>query len=371
MASKKKERTSLSLTAITRHAYNGDRSKVAICNSTNDILVYSVEGTESVDWKLLETLKAHDMTVLGVDWAPKADSLVTSSEDRTTFVWTQKNGSYEPTMCVLTSNNCVYAPLATRWSPAEKKFAVGTGSGETHVCYYYESDDYWISKGAKGHKSSVTCVAWMPGQADLVMATGSTDHKLKIMSAYIKPCDGKIDNPGKPGTVLGEFTLGGWVHCVNFSQNGDWLCAVTHDSSITFVDTSGDEYDTVQTLRLKLLPFNSCVFVDDDKLIAAGHDNYPVMFTVAGGKWKLAGKWLGDGKKDAGEKKSTMGSRAMAMFQDQATFGQAKGKEAAKTKHTSAITDVQCIKYGKTFSFSTSGLDGQLNIWKSADMTEA
>ena len=41
------------------------------------------------------------------------------------------------------------------------------------------------------------------------------------------------------------------------------------------------------------------------------------------------------------------------------------GSKATKTKHQSAIMSIQRIK---SDTFSTSGADGQLNIWKLADM---
>ncbi|KAJ9473390.1 Actin-related protein 2/3 complex subunit 1 [Diplonema papillatum] len=371
MSLKKKDATrSLTMMSIKCHAYNKDRSLVAVSNSSPDVLIYEVIGTDCSSWKLVDTLKSHDMTVLGIDWGVNTDRILSCSEDRTAYVWEkQKDGTWKPHLVVL-GPGCTFAGLTCKWGEKEEKFVVATGSGSSYICYYEESNDWWLSKGAKGHTSSVTCVAWMPGCDDLILATGSTDSKLKIISAYVKPADGKVDNPGKQGTVLGEHNMGGWVTGIDFSADGDWLAVVAHDSSISFVDTSEGEYDKIETMRLKLLPFTSVCFVNDTTCIAGGYSFYPVCFQVEDGKWSLVGKWVEGGKQDE-EKKTSTASKAMAMFQEQAKFGESQQKKVALTKHTGTITQVRVIKYGKAYSFSTCGADGQVNIWKAADMVAA
>ena len=154
------------------------------------------------------------MNVLSIDWGPKKDRIVSCSEDRTAYVWEKKDGKWDQALVVL-GPNCTYGGLDVKWSPSEEKFVVGTGSSQAHVCYYDSGNDWWLSKGAKGHTSSCITSAWMPG-GDLVMATGSTDSRVIITSGYIRTVDGKCPNPGKVGTKLGTVQLGGWVHCVTF-----------------------------------------------------------------------------------------------------------------------------------------------------------
>ena len=155
------------------------------------------------------------MKVLSLDWGKGKNRIVSCSEDRTAYVWEEKKGKWEPELVVL-GPACTYAGLSVEWSENEDKFVVGTGSSQTHVCYHDEANNWWTSKAAKGHTSSVTSVAWMPGAEDMILATGSTDCKINLMSGYVKSVDGKMANPGKVGTLLTTHRLGGWVHHVTF-----------------------------------------------------------------------------------------------------------------------------------------------------------
>ena len=142
---------------ISCHAWNGARTKVAICPYTNEVHVY--EADES-GYKLLATLKEHEQLVSGIDWSPKKDFIVTCAHDRNAYVWEQskEEGKWEPQMTILPSN-FNRAALCVQWSPKENKFALGGGSKAVAVCYYQEENNWWISKLIrKKHNSSVTCV---------------------------------------------------------------------------------------------------------------------------------------------------------------------------------------------------------------------
>eukprot|EP01061_Rhynchopus_euleeides_P004487 TRINITY_DN13738_c0_g1_i1.p1 TRINITY_DN13738_c0_g1~~TRINITY_DN13738_c0_g1_i1.p1 ORF type:complete len:325 (+),score=104.93 TRINITY_DN13738_c0_g1_i1:26-1000(+) len=310
----------------------------------------------------------HDMTVLSVDWGHKTNRIVSCSEDRTAYVWTKKKGKWEPELVVL-GPACTYAGLCCKWCESEDKFVVGTGSSQTHVCYHDDDNNWWMSKAAKGHTSSVTAVAWMPQADSLILATGSTDCKLNLMSGYVKPVDGKVANPGKVGTLMATKRLGGWVHSIAFTPDAEWLAAVSHDSCITFLETSGTEYDNMQTLPYKGLPFLSVAFVSNDTCIAVGHEFAPQCYKLADGNWAHKGTWIEEKKEAA--KKDSMGSRAMAMFQDQAKFGEGNVKKTAKTKHNSTVAQIQVLKSGSSFSFSTCGFDGAVHIFTAGEMVPA
>jgi len=61
--------------------------------------------------------------------------------------------------------------------------------------------------------------------------------------------------------------LGGWVHSVNFSSTGDRVAWVGHDSSISVADASKGM--AVSVIRTDFLPFLSCLWVSENRLIAA------------------------------------------------------------------------------------------------------
>jgi len=86
--------------------------EVAICANNNEIQVHQ---RTSSSWKLLETLEEHHMAVMGIDWAPKTNRIVTCSADKNAYVWTQKkDGKWDPAWVLLRINR---AATCVKWSP--------------------------------------------------------------------------------------------------------------------------------------------------------------------------------------------------------------------------------------------------------------
>lgn len=78
--------------------------------------------------------------VVGIDWAPKSDRIVTCGADRNAYVWSQKEGVWKPTLVILRINR---AATFVKWSPLENKFAVGSGARLISVCYFESENDWW------------------------------------------------------------------------------------------------------------------------------------------------------------------------------------------------------------------------------------
>lgn len=64
------------------------------------------------------------------------------------------------------------------------------------------------------------------------------------------------------------MNIGGWIHSVAFSPDGNRLCWVAHDSSISVADVSHGS-PVVFKLRTDALPFLSCVWVNQSAIVAA------------------------------------------------------------------------------------------------------
>ena len=64
-----------------------------------------------------------------------------------------------PTLVILRINR---AATSVKWSPDGRKFAVASGAKCVPVCHYEASNDWWISKMIKNHKSTVLCLDWCP-----------------------------------------------------------------------------------------------------------------------------------------------------------------------------------------------------------------
>ena len=96
---------------------------------------------------------------------------------------------------------------------------------------------------------------------------------------------------------------GGWVHAVAFSGDGQRLCWVGHDSSVSAVDASTSP-PAVSKLRTEVLPFLSCVWVGPRTLVAAGHSCCPMLYTL-----DVNGQLILNGKLDVSQKREAGGLR--------------------------------------------------------------
>nr|CAG4646243.1 EOG090X05RK [Macrothrix elegans] len=348
---------------ITCHAWNRDRTKLALSPSSPEVHIYKLERGE---WKIEEILDEHDLKVTGIDWAPKTNRLVTCSADRNAYVWTQSDdGRWKPTLVLLRINR---AATCVSWSPFENKFAVGSGARLVSVCYFEKENDWWVSKHIKKPiRSTVTCLDWHPN--NVLLAAGSTDFKVRVFSAYIKeieerPASTSWGSKMPLAQLMAEFSNsatggGGWVHSVSFSFSGDRLAWVGHDSSISVVDAIKGL--AVSVIRTDYLPFLKCLWLSENSVVAAGHGCCPMLFEIDGDS-----KIRYCGKLDASLKKETSGISAMKKFQSLDRQARTEISDTSlDTLHQNAITSL-CLHTGNKASatrFSTAGVDGLVAIW--------
>jgi actin related protein 2/3 complex subunit 1A/1B len=348
------------VTCISCHAFNGDKTKVAFCPNNNEVHIYKKQGTE---WVQEAILQEHDQIVTGLDWAPKTNRLVSCSQDRNAYVWTFEQGRWKPTLVILRINR---AATQVKWSHDEKKFAVASGAKCVSICYFEEDNDWWVSKHIKKHKSTVLSVSWHP--SNLLIATGSSDFKARVFSAWVKGVD---ERPSPTpygdklpfGECLAEYDSSGWVHEVAWSPSGNRLAFVGHDSSVTFVDAPSNQ----QRLTLSTLPFRSLTFLSENTIAAAGHDCNPAIFNASPNGWAFT-KFVDEATKTA----AAGGGTAMSMWQQKVDLGTTSNETTLSTKHQNAISCVQPVggAPGRYTSFSTSAVDGKLIIWDVASLVK-
>ncbi|CAG8525546.1 9904_t:CDS:2, partial [Ambispora gerdemannii] len=295
---------------ITAHAFNKDRTQVAICPNNNEVQIYAKSGA---GWNLLHTLIEHDKLVTSIDWAPESNRI-----DRNAYVWNldSDSGIWKPTLVLLKINR---AATFVRWSPKENKFAVASGARCIAVCYFEESDDWWISKLLKKPiRSTVLSLDWHPN--NVLLAAGSADFKARVFSAYIKGVDQKppssVWGDKLPfNTVCGEFTNGngGWIHSVAFSPSGDALAFTGHDSQISIVYPGSS---SLKDIKVATLPYLSLLWITENKIIATGYDCAPVLFETRDGQnWKFS-KVI-----DAGKKRVVGETTALTRFKQMDALG--------------------------------------------------
>ncbi|KAK2117166.1 Actin- protein 2/3 complex subunit 1B [Saguinus oedipus] len=129
---------------ISCHAWNKDRTQIAICPNNHEVHIYEKSGTK---WTKVHELKEHNGQVTGIDWAPESNRIVTCGTDRNAYVWTLKGRTWKPTLVILRINR---AARCVRWAPNENKFAVGSGSRVISICYFEQENDWWWTGREEG-----------------------------------------------------------------------------------------------------------------------------------------------------------------------------------------------------------------------------
>ncbi|KAJ8284096.1 hypothetical protein COCON_G00029460 [Conger conger] len=298
-----------------------------------------------------------------IDWAPKSDRIVTCGSDRNAYVWSQKDGIWKPTLVILRINR---AATFVKWSPLENKFAVGSGARLISVCYFESENDWWVSKHIKKPiRSTVLSLDWHPN--NVLLAAGSCDFKCRVFSAYIKEVDEKpAATPWGSkmpfGQVMAEFGgagSGGWVHSVSFSASGGRLAWVSHDSTVTVVDST--KGSTLSQLKTEFLPLLSVMFISENNVLAAGHDCCPMLFS-----YDDQGALTFTSKLDIPKQSIQRNISAMERFRNMDKRATTEDRNTTlETLHQNSITQVSIYEgdKGDCRKFCTTGIDGAMTIW--------
>ncbi|XP_077980814.1 actin-related protein 2/3 complex subunit 1A-B-like [Glandiceps talaboti] len=345
---------------ITCHAFNGDRSQIAIAPNNNEVHIYKKVGAK---WEKASVLSEHSQRVTSVAWAPKSNRIVTCGTDRNAYVWTLQGSEWKPTLVILRINR---AATFVRWSPQENKFAVASGARLISVCYFNKENDWWESKHIKKPiRSTVTSLDWHPN--NILLAAGSTDFKARVFATYIKdlgeskPSETPWGSKMTFGNMLYEHGGGGgWVHGVSFSESGNKLAWVSHDSSVHVVDAAQEK--TVSVVKTEFLPFLACSWITENNLVVVGHDCNPLLFCNDGKENTKFVKKLDA----AGGEKETGKISAMDLFKGMDKKGTTDTSGTKQnTVHQNTITEISIYAGNKASAskFCTSGVDGKLVIW--------
>lgn len=381
---KEKNVNVLQVTGLTCHAWNKDNSKVAVSPNNHEVLIYNTKNNpDSSTWELDHVLGEHSGFVSGVDWSPVSNLIVTCGHDRNAYVWKYDDASAKwiPTLVILRINR---GATMVRWSPAGNKFAVSSGAKCVPVCHFEASNNWWISKMIKKHKSTVLCLDWCPNNKFVV--TGATDFKCRVFSAYIEDLDSAEDDGFGAvwkkqhafGEVLAEFDQAkAWVTSVAWSPSAFRITFSGHGSSIHFAQILAGHPAEVQTIEVKGRPFNDSTFLANNVVLAVGYDCNPIVFKAEGDEaaptWtemEFLDKPPKDGEKKEAKAAGGAFANSRALFSASADKGGEFGKkEEVKqiiTQHKNAIFSVQKmgVVEGKTCNqVSTAGIDGRLVVW--------
>lgn len=357
------EKFSFGVEPITCHAWNKNRTQIAI--SANNHLVDIYQKTED-GWDKMYTLSEHTQRVTSVDWAPNSNMIVTCGSDRNAYVWKLNgNSEWKPSLVILRINR---AATCVRWSPLENKFAVGSGSRLISVCYFDEDPDWWVSKHIKKPiRSTITSLDWHPN--NILLACGSTDFKVRVFSAYVKEAEakpsGNVWGSKLPlGACLMEFGgSGGWVHGVSFDATGNRLAWVSHDSTVRVINAASEF--AVSQFKLHNLPCLSLQWVGPNSIVAAGHDCWLFRFRVDEDNLITFEGKVGFSRKRTEEKVT-----AMSMFQNLDKKATIEDDSKKASIHQNSITQLSIHSGGReaVTKLSSIGADGLMVIWNQASL---
>ncbi|KYQ90570.1 actin related protein 2/3 complex [Tieghemostelium lacteum] len=345
-------------TCITAHAWNADRSRVAICPNNNEVHIFAKKDNS---WVVEHVLTEHDQVVTSIDWAPKTNRILTASQDRNAYVWTFAAGQWKPVLVLLRINR---AATHVKWSPQENKFAVASGAKLVCICFFEEEHDWWASTHIRKHKSTVLKVDWHPN--NLLLATASSDFKVRVFDAFIKKADGRVTRPYGEipfGDPIFEFDqCASWVHACKWSPSGNTLAFASHDSNLAVANFSSNP-PTVEKIKLRTLPLCDLLYLTENSIVGVGYDCTPVLITNSNG-WTYQGELDKPGT-GAAATSGAEPTNARKLFQNKVDLGDTKTDTKLSTAHQNCITTIVPTKSagGLVSDFSTSGLDGNVVQW--------
>ncbi|KAL6039196.1 hypothetical protein STEG23_012220 [Scotinomys teguina] len=313
------------LEPITCHAWNRDRTQIALSPNNHEVHIYKKNGSQ---WMKAHELKEYNGHITGIDWAPKSNCIITCGADRKAYVWSQKDDIWKSTLVFLRINRTA---TFVKWSPLEK---------------------------------SLLCLDWHPN--NVLLPAGSCDFKCRVFSAYIKEVDEKPASmpwgSKMPfGQLMSEFGgsgTGGWVHGVSFSASGSRLAWVSHDSTVSVADASKSVQ--VSTLKTEFLPLLSVSFVSENSVVAAGHDCCPMLFNYDDHGY------LTFVSIDVPKQSIQCDMSAMECFCNMDKRGTTEDcNTALETLYQNSITQVSIYEVDKQDcgKICITGMDGAMTIW--------
>lgn len=336
---------------ITCHAWNADKTQLAICPNTNELMIYKVDGKK---FELLYTLNEHTQVISAVDWHPVTDRIVTCSHDRNAYVWTlnKETNVWHKDLVILKLKR---AATYCRWSPDGTKFVVATGTNKVRVCAWQEEHTWWSSFNISHNHPTGLTVDFFPDNIHLAVAS-TCRHAF-----YITIDDSEATKKKKKiNYILDDWATQGWTNASAVSPSGEWIALTSQDSYIRFVKKEEFKQGDApkHALNINGLPLLSIAFLNDNVLVGGGFDCAPRLFVREDG----SDEWSDLGLIDIPEiREQASGPAKGGLASRMAAFGGKPAAPAAGNKmlHTNIILGVRVVDG----AFTTCSNDGRIGVW--------
>jgi serine/threonine protein kinase len=205
--------------------------------------------------------EGHSGHILGIDWAPDGQRVVSVSADQTARVWHAATGQH-----LATFDKHTYVVQAVAWSP-DGQYVASAGDNNTVQVWNATSGEPVFAY--QGHTGYVTMLAWSPDGSEL--ASGGSDRTVQIW----QPATGRrrltYRWPVGVLTALAWSPDGATVLLITRRQERNKQGNPLHKTAITvFSTTNGEDLDLPTPEALSMGTLAALAWSPDGQHIALG-----------------------------------------------------------------------------------------------------
>jgi len=244
---------------ITSVRFSPDGNSIASGGEDSTVKLWSLNGQE------LQTCKGHTDYVTSIAFSPDGKTIASGSKDKTVRLWSwDGEACREKKMSPIRAHNNQVTSIA--FSPDSKIVASASADGNVKL---WRIQDGKIQTTFKengkptAHESNVTSIAFSPDGKTIASSGGGLDKSIKLWSV-----GGKLI-----GFSNRTDSRNGYVNCLAFSPNGNYLVGGTDRRSVLLWSINRNDPKNIVKFQENFRGHNSSItsvaFSSDNKTIAS------------------------------------------------------------------------------------------------------